>query len=234
MPLLTGEVSEGSHAHTHAHTHKQTQLQSWIEDRQNKKLKKMNRKSLFSSHAPVVSTPSALLTPLVSPSLWGPGGRTQPWSCQDTSRRWRIRFARQAAFASVSFCCSFYPFFLWVIRPSAFPPPAPLLYLPPSHHLSFPSMYIFRSRVIKSAPEGLCMKRRSLIFSQPPSWYSNTNTCIHAFPSHDQTANMFLAFISLVCLNCDICELYCIQNFQEVQLVVNWPKVGIHFFVCLN
>lgn len=139
MPLLTGEVSEGSHAHTHAHTHKQTQLQSWIEDRQNKKLKKMNRKSLFSSHAPVVSTPSALLTPLVSPSLWGPGGRTQPWSCQDTSRRWRIRFARQAAFASVSFCCSFYPFFLWVIRPSAFPPPAPLrssTCLPPTISLS--------------------------------------------------------------------------------------------------
>lgn len=112
---------------------------------------------------------------------------------------------------------------------------APLLYSPPSHHLSFPSMYIFRSRVIKSAPEGLCMKRRSLIFSQPPSWYSNTNTCIHAFPSHDQTANMFLAFISLVCLNCHICELYCIQNFQEVQLVGNWPKVGLHYyFFCLN
>lgn len=60
-----------------------------------------------------LSCPLPLLfsPPLVPPSCWGPGGRTQPWSCQDISRRWRIRFVRQAAFASVSFCCSFHPFF---------------------------------------------------------------------------------------------------------------------------
>lgn len=88
-----------------------------------------------------LSCPLPLLfsPPLVSPSRWGSGGRTQPWSRQDTSRRWRIRFVRPAAFASVSFCCSFYPFCLRVIRPSAFPPPAPLrssTCLPPTISLS--------------------------------------------------------------------------------------------------
>lgn len=59
-------------------------------------------------------------------------------------------------------------------------PAAPLLSLlgyPASHPLFFPSMYIFRSRVIKSAPEGLCLNRISLILPCPhPATKTQTRT----------------------------------------------------------
>ena len=42
--------------------------------------------------------------------------------------------------------------------------------------LPFPSMYIFRSRVIKSAPEGMCLNRISLILPCPHHTAQNTNT----------------------------------------------------------
>lgn len=108
-----------------------------------------------------------------------------------------IRFIRPRLHLSLRFISrQFLSILLRVTRPSASPPPAPLLSTPPSHHLSFPSMCIFRSRVIKSAPEGLRMNRRALILSQPPSWYSNTNACIHAFPLPTTTLQTCLYFLS--------------------------------------
>lgn len=50
----------------------------------------------------------------------------------------------------------------------------------PGHALAFSSMYIFRSRVIKLAPAGMCWNRMSLILPCPHR-ATKTQICIHIF-----------------------------------------------------
>lgn len=96
-------------------------------------------------------------------------------------------------------CCSFHPFCSWFLTPLpstslSVPPQLPAL-LP----LSFPSMYIFRSRVIKSAPEGMCWNRISLILPCPhlaTKTQIRTNTCT-TITTHAQTNAPFFFFLSV-------------------------------------
>ena len=76
-------------------------------------------------------------------------------------------------------------------------PPVPPR-LPALLPLSFPSMYIFRSRVIKSAPEGMCRNRISLILPCP---HRTTKTQIHT-----NAGFTFFLFASYCCCCC--CYVY--------------------------
>lgn len=70
---------------------------------------------------------------------------------------------RQTGHVCISHSSLFAAVFIHFVLQSTLLPSQLHLGHPPSHLLSFPSMYIFRSRVIKSAPEGMCLNRISLI-----------------------------------------------------------------------
>lgn len=117
------------------------------------------------------------------------------WSSQDTYQRENERdwCVTQDTFASLNllYLLQFSSILFLVSHPPPTPPLLSLLGYPPSSPLSFPSMYIFRSRVIKSAPEGMCRNRISLILPCP---HRTTKTQIHTNPD---SLSFFLLLIHL-------------------------------------
>lgn len=94
-------------------------------------------------------------------------------------------------------CCSFHPFCSWFFNPAAFLLPfcPSSATLPPTlHPLAFSCMYIFRSRVIKSALEGMCLNRISLIVPCP---HHTTKTQIHT--QHMYVCNITCKHKQLIC-----------------------------------
>lgn len=93
----------------------------------------------------------------------------------------------------LSFCLillQFSSILLQVIELSAFLPLLLPFYLPPS--ISPSQAYIFRSRVIKSAPEGMCLNRISLILPGP---LQATKTQKHKYMHvHNQTGKIFTSW----------------------------------------
>lgn len=64
----------------------------------------------------------------------------------------------------------------------------------------FPSMYIFRSRVIKSAPEGMCLNRISLILPCPHHSAKTricTNTCTSVTKHANTNASLSFSLLHL-------------------------------------
>lgn len=81
-------------------------------------------------------------------------------------------------------CIHFFP----RSSPRCFPPPfLSLLGCPPC----FRSMYIFRSRVIKSAPEGMCWNRIPLVLPCP-HYHTNTSMIIGAHAHTNASVSVFL------------------------------------------
>lgn len=115
---------------------------------------------------------------------WKKWVRKGEWQQQRRTKRsksrstgsWCIWFCVCVCVCFCFICCSFQ--FLPGFSCNCFPPPFLSLLSCP---LSFLSMYIFRSRVIKSAPEGMCWNKISLILPCPhyASKTSNTQWHVH-------------------------------------------------------
>lgn len=119
------------------------------------------------------------------------------------SEKVRDRYIRQETFACLilQFRCIYSHWF-----PPSPPPLLSLLGYPASHHLSFPSMYIFRSWVIKSAPEGTGLNRISLSYCPAPTMLLKqkyTIACMsitkHA-NTNGQSAFLWLCFFTFLSL----------------------------------
>lgn len=112
------------------------------------------------------------------------------WDCGQVrtclGEKARDRYVRRDAFASLillyfaAVSIYFCPWFFHPLLCSSFSSPSVPPGYPPSHHLSSTSMYIFRSRVIKPAPEGMCLNRISLILPCPHCATKHKYTKMHA------------------------------------------------------
>lgn len=120
---------------------------------------------------------------------------------RETKKERKSCCIRQDTFASLScfICCSFHPFCSWFLTPllpsssCSVPPQLPCLFPFLPLPLPFPSMYIFRSRVIKSAPAGMCWNRISLILPCPhcaTKTQIRINTCM-CVTTHAHTNALF-------------------------------------------
>lgn len=83
----------------------------------------------------------------------------------------------------------------------------------PGHTLAFSSMYIFRSRVIKLAPAGMCWNRMSLILPCPHR-ATKTQICIHIF-EHACTNKC-----SILCFSAIFAFTYCEKPCHVLDLLV--------------